>query len=330
MTLKSVAVLAAFACASSVGLDARAQDAGQFPSRAIHIVVGNAAGGGTDFLARLLGQKLSERLGQTVIIENKPGANSMLAAQTVIKAPADGHTLLMGSIGMLTVNPAVVANLSYDTQRDFVPISIFASFPLILTVNASLPIRSVADLIAYAANLTRPTRARWPIFQVVQKCLSAHRHQFPVRLSREPEAMLAMMRGDIAALCPTPPGRIPCRIHGALAVTTAKRLPSWPTPTMQEAGVKDMEVESGRTGGPRRHTRRRSSRSCKTRRWRSQVNMTWRQVVAQESIPWQQSDDIRASSRRTDATGGGVEGGEYQDRVTPLRVPPSPRACGDP
>ena len=91
----------------------------RFPTRTISIVVANAAGGGTDYLARLVGQKLQDRLGQSVIIENKPGANSMIAAQSLIRAVPDGHTLLMGSIGMLTVNPAVVANLSYDTQRDF-------------------------------------------------------------------------------------------------------------------------------------------------------------------------------------------------------------------
>src|SRR5262245_36779750 len=85
---------------------ALAQDL-RFPTRTISIVVANAAGGGTDYLARLIGQKLQDRLGQSVIIENKPGANSMIAAQSVIRAPADGHTLLMGSIGMLTVNPAV-------------------------------------------------------------------------------------------------------------------------------------------------------------------------------------------------------------------------------
>lgn len=251
MTRTSAAFLTAFACASLLGLYALAQDAGQFPSRAIHIIVANAAGGGTDFLARLLGQKLSERLGQSVIIENKPGANSMLAAQAVIKSPADGHTLLMGSIGMLTVNPAVVANLSYDTQRDVVPISIFASFPLILTVNAALPIRSVADLIAYAKSNPEKANAgaSGPIFQVVQKMFELRTGtQFQyVAYRANSEAMLAMMRGDIAmSLSDTGPAAGPLqdgRVR-ALAVTTAKRLPSWPdAPTMREAGVNDMEVE---------------------------------------------------------------------------------------
>src|SRR5215472_8239364 len=99
-------VLVALAFAGLAGL---AQEG--YPSRTIHIIVANAAGGGSDFLARLVGQKLQDRIGQSVVIENKPGANAMIAAQAVIKSPPDGHTLLLGSIGMLTVNPAVVANL---------------------------------------------------------------------------------------------------------------------------------------------------------------------------------------------------------------------------
>jgi len=147
-TVVAFAAAAASLIGLGAGLDALAQ--GTFPSKNIHLIVGNAAGGGTDYLARLLGQKMSERLGQAVVIENKPGANSTIAVQAVAKAPPDGHTLLMGSIGMLTVNPAVVPNLLYDTKRDLAPISIIGSFPLILTVSAASPIRSVQELIAYA------------------------------------------------------------------------------------------------------------------------------------------------------------------------------------
>src|SRR5262245_21014704 len=94
-----------------------AQDASQFASRNIHIVVPNAAGGGLDYFARLIGGKLSDRLGKPVVVENRPGANGNLAATQVTRSALDGHTLLLGSIGMLTVNPVVVANLAYDSQR---------------------------------------------------------------------------------------------------------------------------------------------------------------------------------------------------------------------
>jgi tripartite-type tricarboxylate transporter receptor subunit TctC len=224
---------------------------GNYPTRNIHIIVANAAGGGTDYLARLVGQKLQERLGQSVVVENKPGANSMIAAQALIKSPPDGYTLLMGSIGMLTVNPAVVANLSYDTQRDFAPISIVAQFPLILTVNAAAPIHSVADLVAYSkANPSKANAgASGPIFQVVQKMfeLRAGTNFQYIAYRANSEAMIALIRGDILmslsdsgpATGPIQDGRV-----RPLAVTSKQRLPSYPSvPTMAEAGIKDMEVE---------------------------------------------------------------------------------------
>jgi tripartite-type tricarboxylate transporter receptor subunit TctC len=157
----------------------------------------------------------------------------------------------MGSIGMLTVNPAVVANLSYDTQRDFAPISIIAQFPLILGVNAAAPIRSVAELVAFAkANPDKANAgASGPIFQVVQKMFELRtgaNFQY-IAYRANSEAMIALMRGDILmslsdsgpATGPIQDGRVP-----PLAVTSSRRLPSYPdVPTMAEAGIKDMEVE---------------------------------------------------------------------------------------
>ena len=246
-----IAFVAALLSAGVAGLGALAQDARNYPSRTISIIVANAAGGGTDYLARLVGQKMQERMGQSVIIENKPGANSMIAAQALIKSPPDGHTLLMGSIGMLTVNPAVVANLSYDTQRDFAPISIIAQFPLILTVNAAAPIRSVPELVAYArANPDKANAgASGPIFQVVQKMFELRtgtRFQY-IAYRANSEAMIALIRGDILmSLSDTGPATGPIQDGRVrpLAVTSAKRLPSYPNvPTMAEAGIRDMEVE---------------------------------------------------------------------------------------
>jgi tripartite-type tricarboxylate transporter receptor subunit TctC len=171
MKRRHAIVVFGVAVASLAGVAAVAQDASQFPSRNIHIIVPNAAGGGLDYFARLVGGKLSDRLGKPVVIENRPGANGNLAAAVVTKAVPDGHTLLVGSIGMLTVNPAVVSNLSYDSQRDFAPISIIAKFPLILTVSANAPARNVKELVAYAkANPDKANAAAsGPIFQVVQK-----------------------------------------------------------------------------------------------------------------------------------------------------------------
>src|ERR1700710_2903896 len=121
---------------------ARAQeDPSKYPSRAIHIIVGFAAGGGERNIARVYGQKLSESLGQPVIIENKPGGGAIVATEYVAKSAPDGYTLLVGASGM-AINPAVYAKLPYDSVRDFVAISELASFPLILIVNPSSPIKS--------------------------------------------------------------------------------------------------------------------------------------------------------------------------------------------
>ena len=118
------------------------EDASKYPSRPIHIIVGFAAGGGNDIIARIYGQKLSEDLGQPVIVENRPGAGAIVATEYVSKAAPDGYTLLVGATGM-AINQSLYAKLPYDSVRDFVAISELASFPLIMVVNASSPIKSV-------------------------------------------------------------------------------------------------------------------------------------------------------------------------------------------
>ena len=119
------------------------QDPTKYPTRPIHVIVGFTAGGGNDIIARIFGQKLSESLGQPVIIENKPGGGAIVATEYVAKSAPDGYTLLVGASGM-AINPAVYAKLPYDSVRDFVAVSELASFPLILIVNPSSPIKSVA------------------------------------------------------------------------------------------------------------------------------------------------------------------------------------------
>jgi len=251
MDRRRAVVLLGVAAAGLAGVSASAQDASRFPSRTIVIVVPNAAGGGLDYFARLVGQKLSDRLGRPVVVDNRPGANGNLAAGQVTKASPDGHTLLLGSIGMLTVNPVVVANLTYDSQRDFVPISMIAKFPLILTVNAKAPVRTVQELVAYAkANPDKANAAAsGPIFQVVQKMFEQRtgtRFAY-IAYRANSEAMMALMRGDaLMSLSDVGPATGPLqdgRVR-ALAVTSPRRLASHPdVPTMAESGFKDMEVE---------------------------------------------------------------------------------------
>src|SRR6201996_1765212 len=124
-------------------------DPAKYPTRPIHMIVGFAAGGGNDVIARIYAQKLSEDLGQPVIVENKPGAGAIIATEYVAKAAPDGYTLLIGATGM-ALNQSLYDKLPYDSVRDFVAISELASFPLVMVVNATSPIKSVAELVAYA------------------------------------------------------------------------------------------------------------------------------------------------------------------------------------
>ncbi len=119
-----------------------------FPNKPVRIVVPFPPGAATDNLARLLGQKLTESWGQSVVIDNKPGAGSIIGAQAVATAPADGYTLFMGHIGTHGANPALYAKLPYDPVKDFAPVTSLVSIPNVLAVHPSVPVNSVAELIA--------------------------------------------------------------------------------------------------------------------------------------------------------------------------------------
>ncbi len=121
-----------------------------YPSKPIKFVVGYPPGGSNDILARIVSQKLSERLGQSVIVDNKPGADSNIAAAFVSKAAPDGYTLLIGASGAMTFNPGLYERLPFDPEKDFIPITLFASDPLIFAVNPSFPATSLKELIAIA------------------------------------------------------------------------------------------------------------------------------------------------------------------------------------
>ena len=122
-----------------------------FPSRALRIVIGFPPGGGIDILARLMAPKMSERLGQPVVVENRPGANGLIATQGVAQSEPDGHTILFGTTGNLAVNPVIYAGRpGLDIERDFAPLSLVASLPFVLVVNPSVPAKSLKELIEVA------------------------------------------------------------------------------------------------------------------------------------------------------------------------------------
>lgn len=222
-----------------------------YPVKPVRIIVGLAAGGGNDILARLLAQKLAESLGQPVIVENKPGAAGVIGADFVAKAPADGYTLLMAPIGSMVFTQILYNRLPYSPQRDFTPVSMVATFPLLLVVNAAQPFRSVQDLVAYMR--ANPAKSNYggsgPAFQFAAELFKIKTDTTAefIQYKGTNEAISAIIAGDLLlALADTGPAAAPIaggRLR-ALAVTSPQRLPSLPNvPTMAEVGLTDMEFQ---------------------------------------------------------------------------------------
>ena len=221
-----------------------------YPSKPIRIVVGYSAGGGNDIIVRVMAPELSKGLGQPVLVENKPGAQSIIAAELVAKSPPDGYTLLMGPSGPMTINPATYSKLPYDAQRDFEPISMICAFPLIVVVDPKLGIQSVRELIEYAKK--NPGKANYAssagVFQVTTELFKqktgADFVMIPYKGSGD--SIQAVVAGQVTMTIVDPApaaGPIKAGTIRALAVTTEKRHPSWPdVPTMAEAGIADMVV----------------------------------------------------------------------------------------
>jgi tripartite-type tricarboxylate transporter receptor subunit TctC len=221
-----------------------------YPARPIRLIVGYSPGGGNDLIARIVAAKLQEKLGQPVIVDNRPGAQSIVAAEAVAKAPSDGYTLLVAPSGPMTINPAVYAKLSYSPERDFSPISLLAEFPLLLAVGAEQPPRTVRELVEYGRahpNLANYASSATP-FQLAselfnQRTGSKFQH-IPYRGSGD--AVQAVVAGQVLmTIADSGPMSGPLKagkLRG-LAVTAAKRNPAFPdVPTMAEAGIPDMET----------------------------------------------------------------------------------------
>ncbi|WKA27883.1 Bug family tripartite tricarboxylate transporter substrate binding protein [Bradyrhizobium roseum] len=221
----------------------------QYPDRPIRIVVGFTPGGGNDIIARVFGQKLSESLGQPVIIENKPGAGAILATEYVARSAPDGYTLLVGASGAMVINPAVYEKLNYDTMRDFKPVSELGSFPLILIVNAKSPLKSLADLVAYAkanpdkANYSSSSAAFQLATELFKQKTGVPMQMIPYKGAND--SVTAVISGEVTATI-ADAGPVTSQVNGgmarALAVAAPARAESLPdVPTMKEAGA-DVEA----------------------------------------------------------------------------------------
>ena len=236
-----------------VGTDALAQadPAGGYPERAVRIVVPFGAGGGTDTIARVIAAKLRESLGQPVLVENKPGAQGIIAAESVRNAPPDGYTILLGTAGPMAANAAIYSKLPYHPLRDFVPVALIGTYPVIMVVNASLPVSSVQELIGYAK--ARPDKVNYAssgsVGQLVSEMFNQQagtRFQY-IPYKSSGDFVAALLANEVTmALSDTPPisGQVRAGKLRPLAITSARRHHGWPdVPTMTEAGVTDFVVE---------------------------------------------------------------------------------------
>lgn len=229
---------------------ARAQDAARYPDRPVRIIVPYAPGGANDILARLYGAKLTERLGQPFVVENRPGAQAIVGTEVVARARPDGHTLLIGASGPIVFNPATYRTLPYDAVRDFAPVSLLASFPLILVVAANSPYRTVAELVAWAK--ANPERANYGAsgagFQLPTELFNQRagtRFQF-IAYRGSADSVNAVANGEVTiALVDTGPASIAIAADRVrpLAVTSAQRVPAYPdVPTMAELGFPEVQA----------------------------------------------------------------------------------------
>lgn len=229
-----------------------AQATQKWPEKSIRIVVGFAPGGFTDVLARLVGQKLQERLGQPVIVENKAGAAGTLGADLVAKSPADGYTLLLGHSNSNSVAPALYPKLPYDVVRDFTPIIRVATTPLLLAVNSNIAAKDVQSFIALAKSkpngLTFASSGNGSAqhLAAARFMMATHLQMTHVPYKGSGQAIVDLLSGNVDLNFESPPNVLPHLKAGKLkvfAITSEKRSPLMPdVPTLAEAGVPNAEM----------------------------------------------------------------------------------------
>ena len=219
----------------------------EYPARSIRMVVPFPAGGGSDIVARVLAQRLTATLGQTMVADNRAGASGNIAAEIVAKAPADGYTLLFAN-SSLSISPAAYTKLSFDPVKDFAPISMVSSYPFVLVSHPSLPVKTVRDLVALAKAkpeaLTFSTAGAGTMshfaMELMQLLTAAKLTHLPYKGATP--AGIAVMSGEAhVSFLVMPVAQAQIRVNrlrglGVAAKTRAAVIPQ--VPTMEEAGVK--------------------------------------------------------------------------------------------
>lgn len=225
-----------------------------YPEKPIRLIAPFATGGNTDITARLVAQGLSERLGRSVVVENRGGAGGRIGTALAAQAAPDGYTLLMGSNGPLAINPGFIANLAYDPVKDFAYTTLVSSVPVVLSLHPSVPVRSVPDLIALAK--TRPgrltmgsagvgsnTHLTGELFQLLTATKFVH-----VPFKGSGQSMIDLLGGQVDFMFDQLSSSLPMfkagklRVIGVATLQRSAMLPD--VPTIHEAGVRDFEAST--------------------------------------------------------------------------------------
>jgi tripartite-type tricarboxylate transporter receptor subunit TctC len=252
-TEKGMSMVRFFAVAVLV-LYASLAAAQSYPVKPMRLIIPYPPGGGTDFFARTLGAKLTESLGQQVVMDQRPGAGGVIGADAAAKAAPDGYTLLIGQTSNLAINPNLRKNLPYDPVKDFAPVSLIAGSPSVLVVHPSLPVRTVKDLVALAkakpgeinyatAGNGTPGHLSAAYFTHIAKIDVVN-----VPYKGASPALMDLLAGNVAFYFTSPVAAQPLVKAGRLrqlAVTSGKRFPPLPdVPTIAEAGYPEIDLTS--------------------------------------------------------------------------------------
>jgi tripartite-type tricarboxylate transporter receptor subunit TctC len=229
---------------------AAAEPASAYPARTVKIIVGYAAGGGTDLVGRLVAQKLQEALGQTFVVENRPGANGMLGPDVAAKAAPDGYTLLFAAVGQMAISPAVYPKIPYQTLKNFIPVSMMSDYPMVMVVNKEHPAKTLPEFIAWSkANADKTnyasTSAAFTLTSELFKLRTGTPGQvIPFKSSNE--SVLSVVGNQVTYAIAEPPPVLPQVAGGhvrPLGITAYQRMPELPdVPTMKEGGA-DVNVK---------------------------------------------------------------------------------------
>jgi tripartite-type tricarboxylate transporter receptor subunit TctC len=245
---RAVALAVVLSCVAS-GVSAQ-QD---YPNRPIRFLVGVVPGGATDILTRIFGQKLTESWHQQVVIDNRPGANQIVAAELTSKAAPDGYTLQMVPAGF-AINPAMHAKLPYDPIKDFTAISMVAMVPNVMVVHPSIPVKTINDFVTYArarpgqlsfgsSGIGSPSHLCGELLSSLARLKMTH-----VPYKGQGQAMIDLLGGHLKVAFPSIPASIPFIKAGkllALGIATNKRSSALPeVPTIDESGVKGYDVSA--------------------------------------------------------------------------------------